>query len=151
MVLIQGGLERSSTNTRAGGLFASTRPDSGATHQISILVGTSGFPLLRDPPENHSNGTEKDGTTNTHNNTDDDLLLGGRETGARIFGFGAQTWRACRVSTRSALGVGGSGSESRSLGSSADSVNGGNNLHRGGCVLGRGVCGGSGRGRSGCG
>lgn len=64
---------------RAGSLLARSGANSGTTHEI-ILVAVLLVALLVHSPEDETEGTDQDGTTDTDNNTNDDLLVGGRDT-----------------------------------------------------------------------
>lgn len=78
MVLVQCVLEGGVAGW-AGSLLARSGANSGTSHQI-ILVAELLVALLVDPPEDETEGTDQDGTTDTDNNTNDDLLVGGRDT-----------------------------------------------------------------------
>lgn len=123
---------------RTGSFFASTDTDGGTAHQVGIFIIVGSIPLpSSDSPENHTDGTEDDGTADTHTNTDDDLLLIGRETRVAVFGVRVETWSTCRVGGSSALCVGRCSCEDGGNSSSTDGMNGGDNMNGGSCVLGR--------------
>lgn len=63
----------------AGGLLARTGAHSGTTHQI-ILITILLVALLVDSPEDQTHGTDDNGTADTNDDTDDDLLVGRRNT-----------------------------------------------------------------------
>lgn len=75
MVLVKRGPEWSATSRRAGGLFTDTSADSSATHKIGSVVLSSSTSPGTDSPDNNTDGTDQDRTTDTHDNTDDDLFL----------------------------------------------------------------------------
>lgn len=74
VILIERRPERSATS-RTGCLFANTGADGGAAHEVGRIVFRSGTSTSTNSPGNHTNSTEKNGTTNTHDNTNDDILL----------------------------------------------------------------------------
>lgn len=75
MILIQCALEWRAALIRTRGLLPVTRADSGATHQISIIIIILLAALLLDAPDYHSQHTEHDGTTDANHHTDDNLLV----------------------------------------------------------------------------
>lgn len=69
-------------------LLPGTSTNSRTTHQVGILIGTGSISLpCRHTPEDDTNGTNKDGTSDTHTNTDDNILRIARETRIAVFGF----------------------------------------------------------------
>lgn len=138
MVLVERRLKRGAG--WAGCLLSRTSTDSSAsTHQI-ILVGTVAVPLAApDPPEDQSDDTDSNRTTDTHDDTNDNLLGGfAQARTARVAG-------ALVVQARG-TGLGGSagGGVGRGDGGSADGL-GGNDHRRSGSS--GGLRGSSGRSR----
>lgn len=82
MVLVECVLEGGTTLRRARGLLTRTAADGGTTHQIIIFIVVRLVALLLDAPEDNTQNTEEDGTTDTYHDTDDDLLVRGRDTTA---------------------------------------------------------------------
>jgi hypothetical protein len=78
VVLVQSVLE-GGVASRAGCLLTRTAANSGTAHEI-ILIAVLLVALLVDSPEDQTEGTDENGTTDTDHNTDDDLLVGGRDT-----------------------------------------------------------------------
>ena len=79
MVLIQSVLERSGTSW-ARGLLTRVRANSGATHQIIVFVIELIVALLLDTPHHDTENTKNNGTTDTDDNTDDNLIVAVRQT-----------------------------------------------------------------------
>lgn len=83
MVLVKCTSEWCTASSRAGSLLSNTATDSCTTHEIgSVIVVGRSTSSGTDPPHDYSNSTDDDGTTNTHNDTNNDLLLRRGETRA---------------------------------------------------------------------
>jgi hypothetical protein len=125
MVLVKCVLEGGTTLGRAGGLLTRTAADGGTTHQIIIFIVVRPVALLLDAPEDNTQNTNEDGTSDTYHDTDDDLLVRGRNAAAG---------RAAAAVERSRGGLssrGGSTEHDSGLGRTADGHLGGDGLDNG--------------------
>lgn len=107
VVLVQRGSEWRTTVASSTGtvsLLSVTGTNSGATHQVGRLIRVVTAALLgADPPNHDPKDTNDEGTTNTHYDTDDDLLVLRRQTGVTAVLAGRakrrRTGRPCIISS----------------------------------------------------
>lgn len=122
VVLVQCALEWGAALSRAGGLFTRARADSGAAHQVVVLILVLLIALFLDAPDHHGQNTQHDGTAHPDHHTDDDLLVRLRHAAAGGAAVGIERGRSRFGGRR------GSGGHHSRNGASADRFIGGDGL-----------------------
>lgn len=135
MVLVECALEGGTlgTGSGAGSLLAGTGSNSSAAHQVIIFLVVLSVALLLNTPDDDSQNTDDNGTADTHDNTDDDLLVRIGDTGAGV--------AAVITTERGGCGRGGgrSGGHDMGHGATANRLVGSDGLDDGSLGGGRGV------------